>query len=193
MASFLKSKGFKYAKNFVIGVGAAVVLVGALFKIMSWKGADTALTIGLLVEAGLFLMLGILGPDPDYYWQKMYPGLDDYNSEMEPVAMSSGSTSKLSTETLESQQERMIAELQIMAKSMSSLKALQEADFGQMGDQVKKMGQFYASLNQAMENIDSSLEDTKVYKEQLSALNSNLGSLNKVYGNMLSAMASIGK
>lgn len=194
MASFLKSKGFKYAKNFVIGVGAAVVLVGALFKIMSWKGADTALTIGLLVEAGLFLMLGVLGPDPDYYWQKMYPGLDDYNSEMEPVAMGSGGSSvKLSTETLESQQERMIAELQVMAKSMSSLKALQEADFGQMGDQVKKMGQFYANLNQAMENINSSLEDTKVYKEQLSALNSNLGSLNKVYGNMLSAMASIGK
>jgi len=113
---------------------------------------------------------------------------------MEPVAMGSGGSSvKLSTETLESQQERMIAELQIMAKSMSSLKALQEADFGQMGDQVKKMGQFYANLNQAMENINSSLEDTKVYKEQLSALNSNLGSLNKVYGNMLSAMASIGK
>lgn len=199
--SFLKSKGFKYLKNLIIGVGAAVVLVGALFKIMSWEGADMMLTVGLLVEAGLFLMLGVLGPEPDYYWDKLYPGLSNYDSQMEPLGSNSGSTANLSnlskinfnTEKLENQQAAMLGELQVMARSMSSLKALQEADFSNVGDQVKKMNQFYASLNEAMSNISDSLEDTRVYKEQIGALNKNLGSLNNVYGKMLTAMTTLGK
>ena len=38
--SFVKTKGFKRFKNFIIGAGAAVVLLGALFKILSWEGAN---------------------------------------------------------------------------------------------------------------------------------------------------------
>jgi hypothetical protein len=194
--SFLHSKGFKYLKNLIIGVGAAVVLIGALFKIMSWPGANEALTIGLLVEAGLFLMLGLIGPEPEYYWNKLYPGLDSYSAPMDALAAGGGGASglklenlKFNTDRLENQNDEMIGELRLMAKSLSSLKALQEVDFKETGEQVKKMGQFYSNLNEAMNNINGSLEDTRVYKEQLAALNQNLGSLNNVYGNMLKAMA----
>ena len=38
--SFLKSPGVKYAKNFIIGIGAAIVMLGALYKIQSWGDAD---------------------------------------------------------------------------------------------------------------------------------------------------------
>lgn len=190
--SILKTKGFKYIKNLIIGVGASVVLLGALYKIMSWPGADEMLQIGLYVEAGLFLFLGVIGPEPDFYWNKLYPGLDDYNAKVEPLALGGGGSSniKINTERMENQQEEMLGELRTMAKSMSSLKALQEVDFSQTGEQVKKMSQFYTTLNEAMSNISDSIEDTKVYREQLGALNKNLGSLNNVYGKMLSAMRS---
>ena len=49
MSSFVKSKSFKYAKNLIIGVGAAVVLMGALFKLQSWPYASEMLIIGLSV------------------------------------------------------------------------------------------------------------------------------------------------
>ena len=61
--SFVKSKGFKYLKNLLIGVGAAVVLVGALFKLESWPYASEMLVLGLGTEALIFLVLGILGPE----------------------------------------------------------------------------------------------------------------------------------
>ena len=61
--SFLKTKGFKYLKNLIIGIGAAVVLLGALFKLESWPGASTMLTIGLGTEAFIFLFLGLIGPN----------------------------------------------------------------------------------------------------------------------------------
>ncbi len=191
--SFIKSKGFKYAKNFIIGIGAAIVLVGALFKINSWEGADLMLTIGLLTEAGLFIMLGILPPDKDYYWEKLYPGLDNYNSNVAPIAASAGAgapVAALNGDVVEQQLGGMLGELRVMSKSLSSLKALQEVDFSGTKDQIASMNNFYGKLNEAVVNLGSSLEDTKQYKDQMAALNKNLGSLNRVYGNMLTAMGS---
>jgi len=200
--SFIHSSGFAYVKNLVIGVGAAVVLVGALFKILSLPGADEMLTVGLLVEAGLFVMLGVLPPHKDYYWEKLYPGLDQHGGEIPNGSNFDGnamtkaldnvsgaiSTIKLDTKGLENQQEKMIAELQTMAKSMSSLKALQEADFTEIKTLTQGAGKFAAALNEAVSSISESLNDTKVYKEQLQQVNQNLQKMNGVYGNVLAAM-----
>ena len=66
--SFFKSPSFKYLKNLLIGIGASVVMIGALGKLNSTPWGGMAITAGLLVEAFLFAMLGILGPEKDYYW-----------------------------------------------------------------------------------------------------------------------------
>jgi hypothetical protein len=192
--SFIKSKGFKYIKNLIIGLGAAVVLVGALAKLLSHPLADIMLTVGLLTEAGIFAFLGIIGPDPDYYWNKLYPGLDNYNSKIQPLAAGPAQAEDLpglNGQVVEQQLGGMLTELQGMSSSLGSLKALQEVDFSNTGDQIKTMGNFYSRMNEAMANISDSLEDTKNYKDQLTALNQNLGSLNSVYGNILSAMGNI--
>jgi hypothetical protein len=200
--SFIHSSGFAYFKNLIIGLGAAVVLLGALFKILSLPGADLALTVGLVTEAGLFVMLGVLPPHKDYYWERLYPGLDKHGDEipngsnfdgkamtasLDKVGAAIG-TIKLDTKGLESQQEKMIGELQTMAKSMSSLKALQEADFTEIKTLTQGAGKFAAALNEAVTSISESLNDTKVYKEQLQQVNQNLQKMNGVYGNVLAAM-----
>jgi hypothetical protein len=193
--SFVKSKGFKYAKNLFIGIGAAVVLMGALFKLQSWPGASEMLIAGLSVEALIFLMLGVLGPDKDYYWEKLYPGLSDYESNIAPLTAGDmgSANSGLNSEVVEAKLSGMLDELKTMSGSLSSLKALQEIDFSGTSEQVRAMGSFYTRLNEAMADLSDSVEDTKAYKDQLAALNQNLGSLNSVYGNVLNAMSNIGK
>lgn len=191
--SFVKTSGFKYLKNLVIGVGAAIVLIGALFKLESWPYASEMLITGLSVEALIFLFLGIIGPEKDYYWEKLYPGLDDYHSKIASITQGGPSTPQLNGQVVESRLGGMLEELQSMSKSLGSLKALQEADFSGTADQVKAMGNFYAKLNGAMSELAQSVEDTKAYKENLSSLNKNLGSLNTVYGSMLNAMSNIGR
>ena len=187
------SKGFKYFKNLIIGVGAAVVLVGALAKLLSHPMADLMLTIGLLTEAGLFLFLGIIGPDKEYYWEKLYPGLDEYNSRVQALAPGGGGAGAdmpgLNGQVVEQQLGGMLSELQGMSKSLGSLKALQEVDFSGTGDQLKTMNNFYTRLNDAMADLSDSADEARIYKEQMSSLNRNLGSLNSVYGNMLNAMS----
>lgn len=193
--AFTKSPTFKYFKNFVIGVGAAVVMLGALYKIQSWEMPEIAgikfdlLTIGLGVEAALFLLIGVLGPEPDYYWDKLYPGLSKYDASIQPLSSGGAAgPAALNGEVVEQQLGGMLTELQNMSKSMGSLKALQEADFSGTGEQIKQMGNFYTKLNEAMADLAATSEETKAYKTNMQSLNGNLTTLNSVYGNMISAM-----
>jgi hypothetical protein len=188
---FLHSKFFKYLKNLIIGVGAAVVLIGALYKILSWPGADFMLMVGLYTEAGLFLMLGILGPEKEYYWEKLYKGLDKYGGELDPSLIPSGgsggtSNINIDTQKMEGQLGGMLEHLNNMSQNMSSLNALQNADFSGASQQINMLSKFYSSVNEAMANISDSVEDTRVYKEQLGALNKNLASTNDTMKSMSS-------
>ncbi len=200
MSNVLKSKGFKYLKNLLIGVGASVVLIGALFKIMSWANADELLIVGMLTEAGLFFFLGVIGPEKDYYWEKLYPGLDDYAGVVNPITQAGQVAQQppVSKEMVEKYLGSMIGELQVISGSLSSLKALQEVDFSGTKEQLRTMTNFYTKINDAMMDLQDSTEETKAYKVKLAELNKNLGDLNRtytalnqVYGNMLSAMANV--
>ena len=73
---FFETTSGKQLKNLIIGLGASVVLIGALAKLQHWSWAGPALIVGMSVEAFIFALLGILPPHKDYYWEKYYPGLD---------------------------------------------------------------------------------------------------------------------
>ena len=197
---FFHSKWFAYIKNLAIGVGAAVVLLGALEKIEHTQFIPGVSLIywGLIVEAVMFLLLGLIPPHKEYYWEKLYPGLDNISADVQPQIASPMATGMESLpgidgDKMDQKLSGMLSELQNMSGSLGALKSLQEVDFSGTSEQIKKMGDFYTNINEAMANINDSIEDTKRYKEQLSALNGNLGSLNSVYGGMLNAMSNIGK
>lgn len=186
------SKGFKYFKNLVIGLGASMVMLGALGKINSYSWGGMAITAGLVVEAILFAFLGILGPEKDYYWEKLYPGLDNFNANLNPLTagpLESNFTPKrpLDADVVEKNLGGMLNELQDMSRNLSALKALQEIDFEETSEQIKTMHNFYGKMTEAMVSLNETVEDTKLYKEQMVSLNKNLASLNSVYGNVLSA------
>ncbi len=194
--SFLKSKGFKYFKNLIIGLGASAVMLGALYKIQSWEMPVIGgmkidlLTLGLVIEAVIFAFLGLIGPDKDYYWDKLYPGLDDYKANLNPLTdgpQGAAAARGLDADIVENKLGGMLTELQGMSKSLGSLKALQEVDFSETGEQMKTMNNFYTKMNDAMSQLSNTVEDTKLYADQMQSLNKNLSSLNGVYGNVLGA------
>ncbi len=187
--NFLHTKGFKYFKNLIIGVAAAVVMLGALGKLTNAPWGNYAITYGLGTEAFIFLMLGLLGPEKDYYWEKLYPGLDKINSKMLPLGQGGGSLElkPLNGEVVEEKLGVMLEELQAMSKSLGSLKALQEVDFRETAENAKSMHNFYKQINAAMKTLSETADDTAKYKEHMASLNKNLGQLNSVYGNVLSA------
>lgn len=190
--SFVKSKGFKYFKNLVIGVGASLVMLGALGKINNYEWGGIMITVGLVTEAILFFFLGVIGPEKDYYWEKLYPGLDNYKANLAPLAAGdagSESFKPLDGESVDNKLGGMLDELQSMSKSLGALKSLQEVDFSETSEQLKSMHNFYSRMNEAMATLNETVEDTKVYKDNIQSLNRNLTSLNSVYGNVLNAFS----
>ncbi|MBL4604758.1 MAG: gliding motility protein GldL [Flavobacteriaceae bacterium] len=199
----------KKLMNMVYGLGAAIVIIGALFKIQHISiGPLTGglmLTIGLLVEAGVFAFSAFEGVEADLDWARVYPDLGEDESE------ASGSQGLLSQKL-----DNLLKEAQVDTALMSSLgesiRGFQTAAEGlnvasesisstsKYNEQVELAASQMESLNGLyqvqMENANrqselnnSMIENSEKLKDQMESLASNLSSLNGVYGGMLSAMS----
>jgi len=75
-----------------------------------------------------------------------------------------------------------------LAKNLSALNAVYELELQDSSAHLKAMNKFYQNLSLTMSNFTESIEDSKQFKEEVGKLAKNLGSLNSIYGNMLTAM-----
>ncbi|HRO71434.1 MAG TPA: gliding motility protein GldL, partial [Chitinophagaceae bacterium] len=76
----------------------------------------------------------------------------------------------------------------VLTKNLSSLNTMYELELQDTNNHLKAMNKFYSNLTQASEAMQGSVQDAQKAKEQIAQLANNLGRLNNVYGNMLSAM-----
>jgi gliding motility-associated protein GldL len=79
-------------------------------------------------------------------------------------------------------------QVQVLTKNLGSLNTIYELELNESNNHLKTLNSFYGRMAQASEVMVSTVEDAQSTKEQISALATNLGKLNNVYGNMLSAM-----
>ena len=133
--SIFASKKFKTIMKFVYGWGGAVVIVGALFKILHIPGP--MLTIGLLVEAAIFVLSAFepLHEDPD--WTLVYPELAIGNADVGHAELSEGEEEISDDVSVVEQLDNMLADAKIEPDLIESLgtglKNLSKGA-GQMGD-----------------------------------------------------------
>ncbi|MCD6556670.1 MAG: gliding motility protein GldL, partial [Bacteroidales bacterium] len=75
MANFTESHKFKVFMKYLYGWGASVVLIGALFKLTHWPGANEMLTVGLVTEAIIFFFSAFEPLHEELDWTLVYPQL----------------------------------------------------------------------------------------------------------------------
>ena len=78
--------------------------------------------------------------------------------------------------------------LRSVTSKLQELGGVYDAQLQGSKEQMESTNQFYNGITELMSNLQSSVEDTKRYKESISELSNNLTALNRVYGNMLAAM-----
>ena len=243
--------GSKQWKNFMAklyGWGAAIVIIGALFKIQHWEGASLMLILGLGTEAFIFFMSAFEKPHEEPDWSLVYPQLaTGEGADRTPTQQLDDMLSKASIDSnmitklgdgmrhLGEQASKMgeVADASVAAKGYSdslvkasnrvdelsstyeevsegltglvkasaegastgaglakmneNLNSLNDMYEGQLA-QMHQNKELFEGIGELMKNLNDSVEDTKVYKENISELAKNLASLNTVYGNMLNAM-----
>lgn len=79
-------------------------------------------------------------------------------------------------------------QVQVLTKNLGSLNTIYELELKESNNHLKALNGFYGQMAQASQAMMASVDDAQKAKEQIGALASNLGKLNSVYGNMLSAM-----
>jgi gliding motility-associated protein GldL len=211
--SVFESKGFKKVMSYIYGWGASVVIIGALFKIMHWPGANQMLIAGLGTEALIFFVSVFEPIHAEYDWSLVYPEL----AGMEPTEKKPKNTG-----TISQQLDKMLAEAKVGPELIGSLgnglKSLSDnvkematignatvatneytANIGKASKAIESissssneisnsMASFAGGLTNMVNNLSATANDSAEFKDNLGKLNKNLGSLNSVYGNMLSAM-----
>jgi gliding motility-associated protein GldL len=208
-----QSRTYKKTMNFVYGMGAAIVIVGALFKIqhitIGFLTGGVMLTIGLLVEALVFAISAFDTPEDDFDWSKVYPALDEdeFNQE-DKVGVEGLLSQKLDNLLKEAQIDSALMEglgtsmknfqgaaegLSAASESISSTNKYNE-QVSLAAVQMESLNGLYAvqvenTTKQTVLN-NAVVENTEKLKEQMEFLANNLSSLNGVYGGMLSAMSS---
>ena len=185
--------------NMVYGLGAAIVIVGALFKIQHWPFASAILTAGMIVEALVFTWSAFEKQSDDLDWTIAYPELKTGKKENAEGIL----TKKLDGLLKEAKIDGAlvtslgdsIRDLNSAAVGMGGSAGASEKYNDQMAQAAAQMesinslykAQLDSATRQAEINQDS-IENATKLKEQMESLASNLSSLNGVYGGMLSAM-----
>lgn len=250
MAANIPPKVSKWFDVFV-SIAAAVVIFGALQKLLHTSIADLMLKIGLTVEAVIFLGYGVL--------YLIYPAIDDHEVHlpgkaekgnpalkamdvmMQEANITPGNLAKLgesfqklnttvqnigevgdvvkSTSDFSNKaKEATVAlggikdavtnashslagfhgatesakhfheQMQSLNKNLASLNTIYELELQEGQNHLKSLNQFYGKLSQASTAMVGAADDALKAKEQIAALATNLGKLNHLYGNMLTAM-----
>ncbi len=197
--------GTKAWKNFMsklYGIGAAVVIVGALFKIQHWPGASLMLTVGLGTEAVIFLFSAFEPLHEEYDWTLVYPelalGHDSDDDEITSL------THKSKGGSVSQQLDGMLEEAKIDGALIESLgtgmRNLSETanKISNMSDATSVSADYTNSLKNAASKVDALAESyTKAsaslmgltetqgagqsFGEEMQKVAGNLTALNKVY------------
>ena len=184
----------------IYGIGAAVVIVGAMFKILHMPGASLMLGVGLTTEAVIFFLSAFEPKHAEPDWAKVYPELaDDYDgppaSPRKAVPQATG---------VSAQMDKMLAEAKVgpelikslgdgmrnlaeSAKKMSNLSdaAVATNDYANnvksASKSLSEMNKSYAQAMEAMAGMADATKDTKEYHSQVQNVTKSLGALNAVY------------
>lgn len=214
--SFFETKKWKQFMNMVYGIGAAVVIAGALFKIMHWKGADMMLVIGMGTECVIFIISAFepVHMDPD--WSLVYPELAGVESEgkKDKKAASNLTVSQQLDQMLEEAKvgpeliESLGNGLKSLSQNVNEMSNLSNASVAtaeyvantqaasRTMEEISRstsmvndsLNSFSGGLSNVLNNLSASEGASAEFKDELGRLNKNLGNLNTIYGNMLSAM-----
>lgn len=208
----MAQKGKLSTMNMVYGLGAAIVIVGALFKIQHWPFGSEILTIGMVVEAIVFTISAFEKSQADLDWSLVYPELAGGQSTGKKAKEEPKDAEGLLSKKLDNLLKEAKIDGELMASLGESIKNFEGAAKGiaPTVDSIaatKKYGEEMSLAAAQMESLNSlykvqmesasrqasineeTVENAAKLKEQMQSLASNLSSLNGVYGGMLSAMS----
>ncbi|MEN2283943.1 gliding motility protein GldL [Algoriphagus sp. SE2] len=180
----------------IYGIGASVVILGAMFKILDWAGGNLMITIGLTTEAAIFFLSAFEPRHEEVDWAKVYPELSGGDPANKKTAKSGDNVSqklddmlanaKIGPELIDSLGKGM-KNLASSAEKMGNLSDAAVAT-NEYATNVKSaaktlvdMNASYSKTAAALTEMSAASQDAKAYHTQVQTVTKNLSALNAVY------------
>ena len=210
----------KKAMNFAYGMGAAVVIVGALFKITHFEigplTGTVMLSVGLLTEALIFALSAFEPVEDELDWTLVYPELANGQARTKTAKAENPTEAQgLLSQKLDTLLKEAKIDGELMSSLGNSIKNFESAakgiaptvdsiagqkkyseELSVAAAQMESLNSLYkVQLESASRNAEANkeiAENASKLKEQMQSMTANIASLNSVYGGMLSAMSNKG-
>ena len=196
--------------NFAYSIGAAIVIWGALFKILHLPGGNALLCIGMGTEVLMFILTAFDRPPKDYDWSKVYPQLDEDNDEEDHPATAPNRTIAQGggTVIIGNAPAHVAASGMVQAAPATAdpndMTAVTSAYLNQMASvtaDMRRLQENTAALNKVSEvmldsykaiteNSETISRSSTGYVEQMESLNRNIAGLNTIYELQLKSVSS---
>jgi gliding motility-associated protein GldL len=205
----------KKIMNFAYGMGAAVVIIGALFKITHFElgplTGTVMLSVGLLVEAAIFALSAFEPVEDELDWSLVYPELANGQAKSQVKIEEKVEAQGILSQKLDAMLKEAKIDSELMSSLGNSIKNFEDAakaisptvdsiastkkyseELSMAAAQMESLNSLYkVQLENAAKNAEANqeiAENARKLKDQMASMTANIASLNNVYGGMLSAM-----
>ncbi len=187
--------------NFAYSIGAAIVIWGALFKILHLPGGNMLLSIGMGTEVLMFILTAFDRPPREYHWEEVFPVLSSKNPEDRPefngagivvggvggsaVSAPRGASmpSRIELPADATPTDEYVAQIAALSQQMDQLRQTTES----LNKVSEVLLESYRAITENSENITRS---STGYVEEMQALNRNIAGLNTIYEIQLKGVSS---
>ena len=181
---WMQSKIGKIVMGYIYGWGAAVVLVGALFKLTHWlpgQAANIMLAVGLFVEAFIFIMSSFEPPHMEPDWSLVYPELAYHEGDEEPAT--ENKSSRRNNTSASGQLDEMFAKAnineEVLAKLGAGINKLSEnaAQMAEISNAVAATNDYAKAMKKATETVGAlevQLQSSMIVTETNNKLNKTM-------------------
>lgn len=188
---FLASYKGKVLFNFFYGFGAAIAILGTLFKILHLDGANAMLAIGLGTEVLMFAISAFEPPFRNYHWEEVFPVLKTRNPEDMPnfygdrpvgtVVQGSVYTGPVGAPVTNLSDEPAMFEEPAVQTPVVNANSVASANTAMNASPVEVPSFNIPQINITEEESKSLENSLKEYAEQMNTLNLHLKGLNTIY------------
>ena len=171
--------------NFAYGLGAAIVIIGAMFKFLGWQYADTMFLVGLSTEAVIFVFSGIefKSAKKKLEWENVFPQLNPkYKGNEQKIDLMA--TQELYFKNTQQLVQSMVTFGESMEK-LTSVVDKMSTDMEGIGKSIDKIenasGKYIDGVGRSIDHIEKA---SGKYEEELSELSARMKSMNSFYNQM---------
>ena len=173
VSKFISSERGQRFFNFAYSIGAAIVIWGALFKILHLPGGNMLLSIGMGTEVLMFVLTAFDRPPKDYKWENVFPALEseEKTADVTPTVITSGAPAIPSVTPAQARHAARIPEN--IDLSDDDTRSLSEsiAKMAAASDQLARMAELTSATQRYLDQMASIAEEMQHLRETTAALN----------------------